>query len=81
MGVPGRIPEVSADRVPLIVAGRRTPLARVGSAFADVPVHDLLAPVLRAVVDASGIVGTHLADVCDRECRGRRGKSGQACRT
>ncbi|NUP73712.1 MAG: acetyl-CoA C-acyltransferase, partial [Sinomonas sp.] len=48
---------------PLIVAGRRTPLARAGTAFAAVPAHELLAPVLRALVEDASIPPELLADV------------------
>lgn len=47
----------------LIVMGLRTPLARSGTALRDVPVHDLLAPVLRALVERSGVPEPLLADV------------------
>ncbi|GHG40640.1 acetyl-CoA acetyltransferase [Sinomonas cellulolyticus] len=54
-GLPGR--------GPLIVAALRTPLARAGTALRDVAVHDLLAPVLRGLVDRSGVPESLLADV------------------
>jgi acetyl-CoA C-acetyltransferase len=58
MSVPG-----SSPRTPLVIAGRRTPLVRAGTAFAEVRVHELLAPVLRAVVEDSGLAGEELAQV------------------
>ena len=50
-----------AARGPLVVAGRRTPLARSGTELADVPVHRLLAPVLAAL--RADVPGLPLADV------------------
>lgn len=64
--MPLRSPSPSGDGGrggPLIVAGLRTPLARSGTALRDVPVQDLLAPVLGALVERSGVSGSLLADV------------------
>ena len=58
------MPVVSADpSSPLVVLGRRTPLARAGTALDDVPVHRLLAPVLRRLVEESGLAPEHVVDV------------------
>ena len=54
---------LAPEGAPLVVAGRRTPLARAGTHFADVPVQDLLAPVLRALADAPGVREGLIADV------------------
>ena len=40
-----------APRSPVVVAARRTPVATAGRALAGVPVHELAAPVLRALRD------------------------------
>ncbi|WP_077488508.1 thiolase family protein [Sinomonas mesophila] len=53
----------ATEGAPLVVAGRRTPLARAGTHFAGVPVQDLLAPVLRALADAPGLGEGQIADV------------------
>jgi acetyl-CoA C-acetyltransferase len=47
----------------LIVAGRRTPLARARTTLADVEVHELLASVLGAVVEDSGLDPAELTQV------------------
>ncbi len=39
------------QRTPVVVAGLRTPIATAGRALATTPVHDLAAPVLRALAD------------------------------
>lgn len=59
--MPGALPR--PEGAPLVVAGLRTPLARAKTALAPVPVHDLLAPVLRALVDRTGVDAGSLADV------------------
>lgn len=56
----GRSAEPSS---PLVLLGRRTPLARAGTALADVPVHRLLAPVLQRLVTDSGLAPERVADV------------------
>ncbi len=48
---------------PLLLLGRRTPLARAGTALADVPVHRLLAPVLGALLEQTGLAPERVADV------------------
>ncbi|MDQ4500981.1 thiolase family protein [Sinomonas sp. ASV322] len=57
----GHSPDTAS--APLVIAGLRTPLARAGTAFADIPVHRLLAPVLRAVVERTGLPSAQFADV------------------
>ncbi|MFE7630402.1 thiolase family protein [Kocuria sp. NPDC057446] len=56
------MPVRSAD-APVLVLGRRTPLARGGTLLDGVPVHRLLAPVLRAVLADAGLDPASLADV------------------
>ncbi|PLC11279.1 acetyl-CoA acetyltransferase [Kocuria flava] len=48
---------------PLLLLGRRTPLARAGTALAGVPVHRLLAPVLGALLEETGLAPEQVADV------------------
>ncbi|MFF0944356.1 thiolase family protein [Kocuria sp. CPCC 205300] len=48
---------------PLLVLGRRTPLARSGTLFDGVPVHRLLAPVLRRLLEDSGLDPAQVSDV------------------
>nr|WP_249335929.1 thiolase family protein [Sinomonas gamaensis] len=57
------MPGTSPRTPPLVIAGRRTPLVRAGTAFAEIRVHELLAPVLRAVVEDSGLAGEEFAQV------------------
>ncbi|MEX5234398.1 thiolase family protein [Kocuria sp. CPCC 205236] len=52
----------SAD-APVLVLGRRTPLARAGTLLDGVPVHRLLAPVLRCLLEDSGLDPAQVADV------------------
>ncbi len=54
---------VPSAEAPVLVLGRRTPLARAGTLLAGVPVHRLMAPVLRALVEDSGLDPERLADV------------------
>lgn len=66
--MPGRLPDLAGPsgrivRRPVIVAGRRTPLARARTTLADVEVHELLASVLRAVVEDSGVNPAELTQV------------------
>lgn len=49
--------------VPLLVLGRRTPLARAGGLLDGVPVHRLLAPVLRRLLADSGLDPVQVSDV------------------
>ncbi|MCD1144612.1 thiolase family protein [Kocuria sp. LUK] len=48
---------------PLLLLGRRTPLTRAGTALAHVPVHRLLAPVLRALLEETGLAPEQVADI------------------
>ena len=58
------MPDRSADpSAPLLLLGRRTPLARAGTALADVPVHRLLAPILQRLVTETGLAPESAADV------------------
>ena len=58
------MPDRSADpSVPLLLLGRRTPLARAGTALSDVPVHRLLAPILQRLVTETGLAPESVADV------------------
>ncbi|MBB2910717.1 acetyl-CoA C-acetyltransferase [Streptosporangium becharense] len=50
-------------RRPVVVAALRTPVGRAGGALAGVRAEDLLAPVLRAVLDASGARPEEIDDV------------------
>ncbi|KHL05212.1 thiolase family protein [Sinomonas humi] len=51
------MPANSSERgnAPLVVAGLRTPLARAGTSLAEVEVQHLLAPVLRGLVERTGV--------------------------
>ncbi|MFP5333771.1 MAG: thiolase family protein [Actinomycetes bacterium] len=49
-------PTPVGDRTPVVVAARRTPVATAGRGLAGVAVHDLAAPVLRALADELGDV-------------------------
>ena len=53
----------SSARDPLICAALRTPVGRHGGALAAVRPDDLLAGVIRAVVERSGIAGDRIEDV------------------
>lgn len=58
------MPDRSADpSAPLLLLGRRTPLARAGTALSDVPVHRLLAPILQRLVTETGLAPESVADV------------------
>lgn len=58
------MPDRSADpSAPLLLLGRRTPLARAGTAVSDVPVHRLLAPILQRLVTETGLAPESVADV------------------
>ncbi|HYG90802.1 MAG TPA: thiolase family protein [Azospirillum sp.] len=47
----------------VIVAARRTPIGRIGGTLRDVPVEDLAAPVIRAVLADAGIAAAEVDDV------------------
>ncbi|WP_246036181.1 thiolase family protein [Sinomonas susongensis] len=57
----GSLPDATA--APLIVAGLRTPLARAGTSLAGVEVQHLLAPVLRELVEMTGVSPESVAEV------------------
>jgi acetyl-CoA C-acetyltransferase len=52
-----------ADRQPVIIGALRTPIRRVNGAFKDLRVHELLAPVLRALLDATSLPAEAVTDV------------------
>ncbi|HEU4666610.1 MAG TPA: acetyl-CoA C-acyltransferase, partial [Arthrobacter sp.] len=51
------------DRQPVILAARRTPVCRTNGAFRKLRAHELLAPVLRALLADAGIEPGVVADV------------------
>lgn len=55
---PGLLPE---DRQPVIIAARRTPLCRANGALKKLRAHELLAPVLRSLLNGTGAGGAGLA--------------------
>ncbi len=48
---------------PIIVAARRTPIGRVGGSLKTLTVEDLLAPVLRSLLQDTGIASERVSDV------------------
>lgn len=52
-----------ARTAPLVVAGLRTPLARAGTSLAGVEVQHLLAPVLRELIERTGVSAESVAEV------------------
>ncbi|MFB7181110.1 thiolase family protein [Streptomyces sp. NPDC056257] len=50
-------------QLPIVAAARRTPIGRIGGAFATTPIHELLGPVLRAVLEDLGLTGADVDDV------------------
>ncbi|HEY9357923.1 MAG TPA: thiolase family protein [Arthrobacter sp.] len=58
--VPGLLP---ADRQPVIIAGRRTPVCRSNGALKDLRAHQLLAPVLTQLLAESHVSPEDVADV------------------
>jgi acetyl-CoA C-acetyltransferase len=62
-----------ADRSPVIIAARRTPIGTAGHALAGVDLVGLLAPVLRALVDDLGPDAPGVDDVVIGNCRGPGG--------
>ena len=63
----------SADRTPVIIAARRTPIGTAGHALAGVDLVGLLAPVLRALVDDLGPDTSGVDEVVIGNCRGPGG--------
>ncbi len=51
------------ERRPVIIAARRTPVARAGSALADLPTERLLAPVIAAVINDARLNPGRIDDV------------------
>ncbi|KQN83692.1 thiolase family protein [Arthrobacter sp. Leaf69] len=51
------------ERQPVIIAARRTPICRANGALKAVPAHELLAPVLRALLADTGAAPESVADV------------------
>lgn len=56
----GALPE---DRQPVIIAARRTPVCRANGALKSLRAHELLAPVLRALLTEAGVAPGTVADV------------------
>ena len=63
----------AADRTPVVVAARRTPIGTAGHALARLDLVGLLAPVLRALVDDLGPAAPGVDDVVIGNCRGPGG--------
>ena len=51
------------DRQPVIMAALRTPIRRVNGAFKELRAHQLLAPVLRGLLESTGLPATAVTDV------------------
>jgi acetyl-CoA C-acetyltransferase len=51
------------DRQPVIIAARRTPVCRANGALKSLRAHELLAPVLRSLLDDAGVPPGSVADV------------------
>lgn len=51
------------DRQPVVIAALRTPIRRVNGAFKEFRAHQLLAPVLRGLVDKTGLPAQAVTDV------------------
>ena len=63
----------TADRTPVVIAARRTPIGTAGHALAGVDLVGLLAPVLRALTDDLGPHAPGVDDVIIGNCRGPGG--------
>ena len=63
----------TADRTPVVIAARRTPIGTAGHALAGVDLAGLLAPVLRALTDDLGPHAPGVDDVIIGNCRGPGG--------
>ena len=55
-----------AERQPVIIAARRTPIRRANGTLKDVPAHALLAPVLRSLLADAAVPPGAVADVIIR---------------
>ena len=64
---------LSADRTPVVIAARRTPIGTAGHGLAGVDLVGLLAPVLRALLDDLGRQAPGVDDVMIGNCRGPGG--------
>jgi len=62
-----------ADRTPVVIAARRTPIGTAGHALVRVDLVGLLTPVLRALVDDLGPDAPGVDDVVIGNCRGPGG--------
>ena len=62
-----------AERTPVVIAARRTPIGTAGHGLAGVDLVGLLAPVLRALVDDLGPHAPGVDDVVIGNCRGPGG--------
>ncbi len=51
------------DRQPVVIAALRTPIRRVNGAFKDLRAHELLAPVLRGLLEGTGLPAAAVTDV------------------
>lgn len=59
----GGVAPLPDDRQPVIIAARRTPLCRSGGALSSLRAHELLAPVLGALLTETGLRADAVADV------------------
>ncbi len=55
--------ELPADRQPVIIAARRTPVCRANGALKDLRAHELLAPVLSQLLTETGVPADAVTDV------------------
>jgi acetyl-CoA C-acetyltransferase len=55
--------ELPADRLPLIIAARRTPVCRANGALKELRAHELLAPVLSQLLTETGVPADAVTDV------------------
>lgn len=77
---PGRCRVLPADRDPVIIAARRSPIGTRGRALARLRLEELAAPVIRAALaDAEAVTGAPLAvaDVLLGNCMGPGGNPGR----
>lgn len=58
-----RTPALPEDRQPVIIAARRTPICRSNGALKMVRAHELLAPVLRSLLEDAGVAPGSVGDV------------------
>ncbi|MET3920777.1 thiolase family protein [Arthrobacter sp. UYEF20] len=57
------VPPLPADRQPVIIAARRTPICRANGALKTLRAHELLAPVLRSLLTDAGVAAESVTDV------------------